>query len=141
MLTLDSLTDKDLRDFFPIPLQKEEFETIRDLFYGKEKSNIFVFKDTDGVPVLITGVMEKWPRVYDTATVYSAAWRPVYFKHVLKKAKLFFSSFDCDRIEHMVHCDRPWTDKLAQAFGFKFNTVVRKAYNGKDFKLYEIVNG
>lgn len=140
MLTLNLLEDKDLVEFCPIALQAQEYETIKEIYYEKDKSGIFVFRYQD-TPILIIGLMQKWPRVYDTATLYSEKWKPVYFKEVIKKAKEFILSFDYDRIEHMVHCDRPWTDKMVKAFGFTYNTTIRKAYGGKDFKLYEIVNG
>lgn len=140
MLTLDTATDMDLAAFVPMELQRAEYATIKELFYGKPKDGIFVFRDGDS-PMLIIGLMPKWPRVYDTATLYSVNWKPIYFRQVIKKAKEFFLFFDYDRIEHMIHCDRPWTDKMIEAFGFTYNTTIRKAYGGKDFKLYEIVNG
>ena len=138
MLQLKYLTDADLELFIPIDIQENEFEMIVDSFYNKRKGKMFIFEN-DGVPVLIIGMFEKWDRVYDTITIFSKYWKPSFYKTVIKKAKDYFAIIDCDRIEHMVNCERPWTCKMAELFGFKYVATFRKYYNGIDYKLYEIV--
>lgn len=138
MLQLKYLTDEDIVKFDPIDIQSDEFQMMVDSFYGKRKGKMFVF-ESDGVPVLIIGLFEKWSRVFDSITIFSKKWKPVYYKSVIRKAKDYYTKIDCDRIEHMVNCERPWTCKMALAFGFEYVATFRKYYNGIDYKLYEIV--
>lgn len=138
MLTSRKTTDNDFLLFAPSPDQLDEFSMIREIFYGYDKENCLTVLDGDN-PVLLIGMREKWHKVYDTFTIYSASWKPVYFKSFVKIAKDYFSNIDYDRIEHLISCDRPWTDKTARFFGFKYNTTFKKYINGKDYKLYEIV--
>lgn len=138
MLTVRYTTDQDYERFIADDSQKAEFETVAEMFYGFQKPHCLTLLDNNE-PVILIGMAEKWNRVYDTFTIYSKLWKPIYFRSFVKIAKEYFSKVDCDRIEHLISCDRPWTDKTARLFGFKYNCTLHKYINGKDYKLYEIV--
>lgn len=138
MLTHKVITKEDLVEFVPLPYQYEEYQTVIDILDAGLLPDAHMFYD-NGIPVAIVSVYEKWPKVFDTMTVFSIAWTPKCFKYVIKYAKAYIDNMDYDRIEHIVRCNRPWTDKMARAFGFKFCALMRKYYAGQDVKLYEIV--
>lgn len=141
MLTIKRIDKQDLVRFIPIEIQRGyDIEAIADfVVYGNEP-HFYAFYDGEN-PVLLIGLKEKWPRVFDSFTIFSVYWKPAHYKDVLKKARAYLLDLDYDRIEHMVHCDRPWTEKMANAFGFSYCATLRKYANGKDYKLYEVVNG
>lgn len=124
----------------PLEGQEDEFQTLVELFYNRNEMHNFCFVD-DETPVLMVGLKEKWANVYDSYTVFSPTWNPVFYKKVIRIAKGYLDKLDYDRIEHLAHCDRPWTDRMLKAFGFQYNTTLENYIGGKDFKLYEIVNG
>lgn len=138
MLTIDKIKNEHLIAFIPLDGQEEEFETLFEIYYNSNEPHGFCFLK-DGIPVLLIGLKQKWHRVFDTFTVFSKSWKPVYYKTVVKESNSYFRKLDCDRIEHLIRCDRPWTDKMAKLFGFKYNTTFHKYCNGQDFKLYEVV--
>lgn len=138
MLTLEPIDNHHLMAFTPLDIQAEEFETVCQILYGKNDMHNFCFLSS-GVPVLLIGMREKWEKVYDTYTIFSPAWRPAYYKSVARAAKGYFERLDYDRIEHLCHCDREWTGKMAELFGFKRGPLLRKYVNGKDYQMYEIV--
>lgn len=140
MLILEPITNRHLQEFVPIKGQEQELETLRELFYDRNEPHQFCLLNGQE-PVLLLGMKEKWVRVFDTYTVFSPSWKPVYYKSVIRAAKGYFRFLEYDRIEHLTHCDRPWTDKMAKAFGFEYAATLRKYINGKDYKLYEMVNG
>lgn len=140
MLTIEPLEKKHLLSFVPIKGQEEEFQTLCEITFGKHEMHNFCALDDNGM-VLLFGMKEKWAGVYDTYTIFSDLWRPVYYKTMSRVAKGYFDYLDYDRIEHLVKCSRPWTDKIAEIFGFEYRTTLRKYINGNDYKLYEIVNG
>lgn len=138
MLTSRVITDDDLTSFIPMDGQEDDFLNICDIFYQKPKGESLVVLDKE-IPVLLIGMRERWHKVYDTFTIYSNSWKPIYFREFVKLAKDYFEKIDYDRIEHLISCDKPWTDKTAKFFGFTYNTTLLKYINSKDYKLYEIV--
>lgn len=138
MLILEWLDRRHLLDFSPMEGQEEEYITVCDYYWNNPSSLAFCFSDKNG-PVLMIGLEEKWEKVYDTFTIFSRNWKPVYYKDAIREARNFFKDFRCDRIEHLVRTDRPWTDKMAKMFGFEYNCTLHKYINGQDYKLYEVV--
>ncbi len=138
MLINKQLTDEHIEAFVPLEEQSADCETLYSLYYKKDKKGSFAIIADDEV-VLIMGIREKWNNVYDTFTIFSPNWKPIYYREVLMQSKDYFSKLKYDRIEHLISCDRPWTDKMASMFGFTYAATLRKYINGKDYKLYEIV--
>ena len=140
MLTIEPLDKSHLLSFRPMVGQEQEFQTLCDINYPRPEIHNFCVMNDDDM-VLLIGMKEKWAGVYDTYTVFSDGWKPVYYKTLVRVVKGYFEHLDYDRIEHLVRCDRPWTDKMARMFGFEYNTTFRKYAHGRDYKLYEVVNG
>lgn len=138
MLTIEPLTKEHLLSFQPIDGQEEEFKTLCEISYPRPEMHNFAVLNDDEL-VLLVGMKEKWAGVFDTYTVFADGWKPVFYKTLTRVAKGYFDYLDYDRIEHLVKCDRPWTDKMARMFGFKYVATLRKYINGRDYKLYEVV--
>lgn len=138
MLMIEPLQNKHFHKFSPIAIQEREFEAICDIFYNKNDMHNFCFLH-NGMPVLIVGLKEKWDKVFDSYTIFSTEWKPIYYKQVIKAVKFYLGKLDYDRIEHLCHIDREWTCKMIEMFGFEFVARLRKYIGGQDRLLYEVV--
>lgn len=127
-------------EFIPIDEQRDEFSAMCHLFYGKNEMHNFCLLKDD-MPVLLVGMKEVWRGVYDTYILFSKSWKPLYYRPIIRAAKGYFDFLDYDRIQHLVRCERPWTHKMARAFGFVNETPdgMQKYMGGKDYFMYAIV--
>lgn len=125
---------KHLEMFNPIDIQLKEY---LDLFCMEPDVSFTVIVDSE--PVLIFGLYNNRPNVYYAFTVFSAGWKPKYYKHIIKWSKLFFEKFSFERIEHLISCDRPWAHKMIKLFGFTCEGILRKYSEGKDYYMYAVV--
>lgn len=119
--------------------QKDEVVFLMSALLGQNHEHAFCFLN-DGEPVLIIGLCENWKKVFGSYTFFSKSWHPSFMITVVKASKKYLKNLEYDRIEHLVSCGRPWTDKMARLFGFRYVATLEKYINGENYKLYEIVN-
>lgn len=139
MLTIEGLKKEHIDAMNCLDIQSWEFDEFKNnsLVFSAPHNYCFLF---DGEPVLIIGLFEKWPKCFGTYTFFSKNWNFIYYKTIVKVVKSYINYLEYDRIEHLISVDRPWTDRLVKIFGFEYNCTMRKYFNGKDYKLYEIVS-
>jgi len=141
MLTLRKVYKSDFDNFEPIDMQAIEFLNYFAINFEEDQPHNFAF-ECDGEIVLLISLREMWPGVYDSFTIFSKHWRPVFYKSVSRAAKNYLKNINYDRIQHLVSCERPWTHKMAKMFGMKCETPdgMDKYVSGEKRYMYAIVS-
>lgn len=140
MLTLKTTKREDFFKFNVIDIQIEELNTLLEYHFNEKEPHMFtVFKDD--TPVLLIGLKEMWPMVFDSYTVFSKEWKYMYFRHVLRMAKKYLKYIKYDRIQHLVSEKRDWTHKMANLFEMTCETPngMKKYVGGQTRYLYVLV--
>jgi len=141
MLTLRAINNSDFETFSPIDIQSKEFLDFFAGFYKPEDPHNFAVVFNGNI-VLLIGMREMWPGVFDTYTLFSKHWKPVYFKTISRLVKKYIAEMKYDRIQHLVSCNRSWTHKMVKLFGFKNETPdgMDKYIGGEKRYMYAIVS-
>lgn len=118
MLMIKPADDEVFSSFIPVELQIKDMEKTINFLYGKDLPHNYCFYDEDG-DVLMTGLYEISPGVFDSYTIFSENWKPLYYKYATRFFKKYINHINYDIIFHVVKKDRPWTIKMVKMFGFK----------------------
>lgn len=141
MLTLRPTSEYDFELFDVIDLQREEYRIFVEDHFDEMAPHMFTFYYGDS-PVLLIGIKEMWPMVFDSYTIFSKKWKPVHFRSVLSLTKKYLKFIEYDRIQHLVAESRPWTHKMAKFLGMECETPngLKKYVGGQTRYMYVLVN-
>jgi len=140
MLTLRPTSEDDFELFNVIDLQRDEYSLFVTDHFDDRLPHMFTFYCGSN-PVLLIGIKEMWPMVFDSYTIFSKHWKPIHFRSVLSISKKYLKFIEYDRIQHLVDEERPWTHKMARFLGMECETPngLKKYVGGETRYMYVLV--
>jgi len=139
------LHEADFDGFDPIDLQSDDFQFMKKYILDMDAmpDHQACACNMDGDPVLLFGVVEVWPRVFEIWTVFGKKWKKMMYADAREWLARYCDLLDFDRIQHTIRDDRPWMHRSIQFLGFTCETDVplRKYQDGHDCYMYSIVKG
>lgn len=117
-LTIEPLTLDILASFKEARIHNGKEDTLEAFKDGLPPHQAVVL--SNGVPVLLTGVVEHQDGLFWSYTLFSEEWKPQYYRFIIRYFKWYTKVLDFEEICHIIDKNKPWTRKMAAAFGFEY---------------------
>lgn len=75
----------------------------------------------DGIPVLLVGIVPDESGMYWSWTLFSDSFKPRYYRKIIRYCNLYRTHLEFGQIYHIISKTRPWTRRMARAFGFIYS--------------------